>query len=139
LLPLGLKFSLWAVNKSATLAVNNESMRILASCFAILALGGRAVASDVQPNDHVMAIYDGIACSDWTSFEAFQNSDLKTLNKLPGGCLVVHGAPPTLFIADAVKESAAAVCIRREYSPPPCFWFSLGKVIARLRAGQRRI
>jgi hypothetical protein len=73
-----------------------------------------------------------------TSFEAFQNSDPKTLNKLPGGCLVVHG-DPTFFIADAVKESAAAVCIRLEHSPLPCLWFSLGKVIARLPAGQQRI
>jgi hypothetical protein len=113
-------------------------MRILASCFVILALGGPAVASDVQPGDHIAVIHDGIACSDWTSFEAFQDSDPKTLNKLPGGCLVVHGAPPTLFVADAVKESDAAVCIRLEHSPPPCFWFSLGKVIARLSAGQRR-
>ncbi len=113
-------------------------MRILASCFAILALGGPAVASDVQPGDHVWAIYDGIACSDWTSFEAFRDSDPKTQNKLPGACLVVHG-DPTQFIADAVKESAAAVCIRGDKSPPPCFWFSLGKVIARLSAGQQRV
>jgi hypothetical protein len=113
-------------------------MRNSASFFAILALGGPAVASDVQLGDHIAAIHDGIACSDWTSFEAFQNSDPKTLNKLPDGCLVVHG-DPTFFVVDAMKESAAAVCIRLEHSPPPCLWFSLGKVIARLPAGQQRI
>ena len=56
--------------------------------------------------------------------------------------VVVHGAPPTLWIADAVKESEAAVCIRLDVSPPPpppCLWFSLGKVRARLSTGQRRI
>jgi len=126
------------VNTFITSTINNEGMRIPASCFAILALGCPAVASDVRPGDHLAAIYDGIACSDWTSFEACQNSDSKTLNKLPGGCVVVHG-DPTFFIVDAVKESAAAVCIRLEHSPPPCLWFSLGKVIARLPAGQQRI
>ena len=81
-------------------------MRIPASCFAILALGCPAVASDVRPSDHLAAIYDGIACSDWTSFEASQDIDPKVPNKLPGGCLVVHGAPPALFIVDAVKAYA---------------------------------
>jgi hypothetical protein len=71
--------------------------------------------------------------------KSFRDGDLKTLNKLSEGCLVVHGAPPTLWIADAVKESEAAVCIRLDVSPPPCLWFSLGKVRARLSTGQRRI
>ena len=48
------------------------------------------------------------------------HTSLSGVARLPGGCLVVHG-DPTLFIADAVKESAAAVCIRRDKSPPPCF------------------
>ena len=76
---------------------------------AILALGGHAVASDVQPGDHVAAISDGIARSDWPSFEAFQDGDARKLDKLADGCLIFHGAPPTLWIADVVKETAAAV------------------------------
>lgn len=117
-------------------------MRLPVPFFAILALGGPAFASDVQPGDHVAAISDGIACFDWKSFEVLRDGDLKALNKLSEGCLVVHGAPPTLWIADTVKESEAAVCIRLDVSPPPpppCLWFSLGKVRARLSTGQRRI
>lgn len=118
-------------------------MRILASCFAILAVGGPAVASDVQPGDHVAAIYDGIACSDWASFEALRvvDSDLKTLKeKLPNGCLIVHGAPPTRWVVDAVADNSEAICIRREKSsPPPCLWFSLRKVTTILSNGQRKV
>jgi hypothetical protein len=118
-------------------------MGILAACCAILALGRTALASDVQLGDHVMAISDGIGCSDWTSFEAIlslDNSDLRALKgKLPSGCLVIHGAPPTLWIVDAMNDSTEAVCIRHDNFAPPCFWFSLRKVRAMLSAGQRRV
>jgi hypothetical protein len=93
-----------------------------------------------QLGDHVLTISGGIACSEWTSFEALRNSDPQTLNgKLPAGCLIVVTPPPPLFIVDAVKESADAVCIRPEHSSPPCFWFSLGKVRTPLPVGQSKV
>jgi hypothetical protein len=119
---------------------NNASMRILVACLAILALGRAAVAADVQLGDHVIAVYDGIGCSDWTSFEALHNTDPRTLkDKLPRGCLIVHGSPPALLVVDAVKEGAAAICVRGDASSAPCVWFSLDKVRTLLSAGQRRL
>jgi hypothetical protein len=115
-------------------------MRILAVCFAILTFGRTAVASDVQVGDHVLTISGGIACSEWTSFEALRNSDPQMQKgKLPAGCRMVVTPPPPLFIVDAVKESADAVCVRPDNWPPPCFWFSLGKVRTLLAAGQIKI
>ncbi|WP_454627467.1 hypothetical protein [Bradyrhizobium cenepequi] len=51
---------------SVTLAIDDDSMRILAAC--CLALGPTALASDVQLGDHVMTISDGIGCSDLDVF-----------------------------------------------------------------------
>jgi len=114
-------------------------MRIVAYHLLVLALFCPANASDVQQGDSVVGMRDGIACSDLTSFEAFRDTDPKSLkSKLPGKCLVIHA--PTLFIADGVKQSAGAVCIRLDDKASRfCFWFSLDKVIARLPAGQRRL
>ena len=114
-------------------------MRISAYCLLALALCCPASASDVQRGDSVVAMHDGIACSDLTSFESFRDTDPKSLkSKLPGKCLVIHA--PTLFIADDVKQSNGAVCIRLDDRvSQTCFWFSLDKVIARLPAGQRRL
>jgi len=115
------------VNISATPAINNDSMRILAACFVILALSRTALASDVQVGDHVLAIYDGIGCSDWTSFESFVAPDKgdprRLKGELPAGCQIIHGAPPTPLAVDAVDHSAEAVCIRLDKDPPPASGF----------------
>ena len=115
-------------------------MRILIASFLILALSRAAFALDIQVGDRVIAVYDGIGCSDETSFEALRGTDPRTLKtKLPAGCLIVAGAPPTMLIVDAVKEGAAATCVRVvTVSSTPCFWFSLEKVRTLLSAGQRR-
>ncbi|WP_166297799.1 hypothetical protein [Bradyrhizobium sp. 2S1] len=114
-------------------------MRILVASFAILALSRVAFALDVQVGDQVIAVNDGIGCSGWASFEALHDTDPRTLkNKLPAGCLIVHGAPPALLVVDAVKEGAAAICVRVNASSAPCFWFSLDKIRTLLSAGQSR-
>jgi len=110
----------------------------LAAIFAILV--GRAVfASDVQPNDFVFAMEDGVACSDWTSFQAFRETNPRALKvKLPADCLIIYGDPVRLFV-DSVENNAAAVCVRPYAYSGPCLWFSLGKVKAQLSPGQRRV
>lgn len=115
-------------------------MRILAGCLAILALSRTAVALDVQPGDHVLTISEGIACVDWSSFELFRDADPKELKgKFPAGCLHVLTPPPPIFIVDAVRDDAAAICIRGDHRPPPCYWFSVNKVSPMLSLGQSRV
>jgi hypothetical protein len=115
-------------------------MRFLTTCFALLALGDAALASDVEQGDHVMAISDGIGCYDWNSYEtlALDTSDARALkSQLPKGCLRVNAPVPS--VVDSVNQSSDNVCIRLGTSSPPCFWLSLRNVRTMLSAGQRRI
>jgi hypothetical protein len=115
-------------------------MRILAVCLAILAFSRTAVAMDVQPGDHVITVSEGIACVDWSTFERFRDADPRTPKaKFPAGCVHVITPPPPIFIVDAVKEDAAAICVRGSISPPPCYWFSFDKVRTMLSVGQSKV
>jgi hypothetical protein len=127
-------------NKSDTLATQNASMRILVACLAILAFSHPAVAIDVRPGDRAAAVHDGIGCSEWSSFEAFRDTDPRNLkSRLPLECRIVHGAPSTLLVVDAVKKDAGAICAHVNGLSERCSWFPLDKVVTGLSPGQQRI
>jgi hypothetical protein len=130
----------WIFNKFDTLANENASMRISVACLAILAFSHPAVAIDVQPGDRAVAVHDAIGCSEWRSFEAFRDTDPRTVKSgLPLGCLIVHGAPPTSLVIDAVRQDSGAICVHVNGLSERCFWFPLDKVVVGLSAGQQRI
>ena len=119
-------------------------MRSSVACCAILAsfvFAGPALATDVQLGDSVMALRDGIGCDDWGAYEKtrdFEDRDPRTLQRgdLPEGCRFVHAPLP--LTVQSIKLESNAVCVRLSWSPN-CFWFSIQKVRAMLRADQRRV
>ena len=128
-----------AVNSSSTCPINLGKMRIAVACFIILVFSRAGIASDVQPNDYVFAMQDGIACADWSSFEAFRDADPRRLKvKLPADCLIIAAPPPVRMFVETVKEAASVICAK-PYGHSQCLWFPIGKVQTQLAAGQQRI
>jgi hypothetical protein len=114
-------------------------MRIVAACFIVLAFSRAGFASNIQPNDHVFAVEEGIACADWSSFEKFRDIDPRRLTvKLSADCLIIRAPPPVRLFVETVREETSSICAR-PHGHSRCLWFPIGKVQTQLSADQRRI